>query len=236
MPPLDLGGRRRLIGFIGRLAAIGMSIALIVLVALVATRPQVQAEFNRLVGGWFNASSNETAVPPATIPARLAAAQQPPSVSDAMAQMPAAGVAVAAASAMTEPVAAAPAPPAQPSAPASPPSATVALASPSAPDAAKAEISRAVVGKPELDILVTKAEGLVKQGDFASARLLLRRAAEARSAAAAFALGATYDPAVLKKIGAVGTVADPAQARQWYARAVDLGSSEAQRRLDAMAQ
>jgi hypothetical protein len=264
MPPLDLGGRRRLIGFIGRLAAIGMSIALIVLVALVATRPQLQSEFNRLVGGWFNSSSNDAAVPQAATQvvavqfATAAATQQsstaasaglPLSVSDAMAQMPAAGgggAAVATAAAMTEPAAAAPAMPAakfppvaqaaQPSLPVSPSAGVVALAPSSVPDAAKADISRASIGKPDLDILVTRAEGLVKQGDFASARLLLRRAAEARSAAAALALGATYDPAVLKKIGAIGTVPDPAQARQWYVRAADLGSSEAQRRLDAMMQ
>lgn len=228
MPPLDLGGRRRLIGLIGRLAAIALSIALIVLVALVATRPEVQSEFNHLIGGWFNATSNDAPAPQAETPAgptasaSPAAAQQPPpvasaalppSVSDAMAQMPAASMAVAAvASPVTMP------------------------ASAVASGTAKPESTRAAADRPELLGLVARAEGLVKQGDFASARLLLRRAAEARSAAAALALGATYDPSVLKKIGAVGTVPDTAQARQWYARAVDLGSSEAQRRLDAMAQ
>ncbi|TAK49388.1 MAG: hypothetical protein EPO23_04175 [Xanthobacteraceae bacterium] len=88
----------------------------------------------------------------------------------------------------------------------------------------------------EMESLIKRGEEFVHQGDFASARLLLQRAAEMRHAGAALALGATYDPVVLKRLGVVGTVADPARARQWYARAVEYGSTEASRRLDILAQ
>ena len=53
-------------------------------------------------------------------------------------------------------------------------------------------------------------------GDLAAARLLLRRAAEAGSAEAALALGATFDPLVIRRLGAIGAAPDAAQARKWY--------------------
>lgn len=87
----------------------------------------------------------------------------------------------------------------------------------------------------EAESLIKRGEELAQQGDFASARLLLQRAAEMRHAGAALALGATYDPVVLRRLGVVGTVADPARARQWYARAQEYGSAEATQRLDALA-
>jgi TPR repeat protein len=65
--------------------------------------------------------------------------------------------------------------------------------------------------------------------------MLFQRAAEAGHAAAATALGATYDPIVLGKLGVVGIDDDVAKARFWYQRAVNLGSSDAIRRLDLLA-
>lgn len=87
-----------------------------------------------------------------------------------------------------------------------------------------------------VDALLKRGEELAKQGDFASARLLLQRAADMRHAGAALALGATFDPVVLKKLGVVGTVSDAARARLWYGRAVEYGSAEASRRLEILAQ
>jgi hypothetical protein len=87
----------------------------------------------------------------------------------------------------------------------------------------------------ELALLIKRGQGLIETGDLSGARLLLRRAAEAGSARAAFALGATYDPMVLKEIGALGFAPDVAMARTWYEKAKELGSREAPRRLELLA-
>jgi TPR repeat protein len=63
-------------------------------------------------------------------------------------------------------------------------------------------------------------------GDVASARLLLRRAAAAGNAEAAFVLGTTFDPLVVRRMGIIGGMEpDIARARQWYERAAELGST-----------
>ena len=87
----------------------------------------------------------------------------------------------------------------------------------------------------ELALLMKRGQGLIETGDLSGARLLLKRAAEAGSARAAFALGATYDPLVLKEIGVVGFASDVAMARTWYEKAKEMGSREAPRRLELLA-
>jgi TPR repeat protein len=83
----------------------------------------------------------------------------------------------------------------------------------------------------EIDALIQRGEAFILQGDFAAARLMLQRAAEAGSDRAALTLGATYDPLMLRKVGVVGFKAEPALAREWYERAAALGSPEASSRL-----
>ena len=73
-------------------------------------------------------------------------------------------------------------------------------------------------------------------GDVTAARLAFRRAAESGDAQASLALGGTFDPLVLKSLGAVGVAADPAQARGWYQKAAELGSRDAPQRLNQLAQ
>ena len=87
----------------------------------------------------------------------------------------------------------------------------------------------------ELAKLLKRSETFLNNGDIAAARLLLRRAAEAGEARAALALAATFDPVVLKQLGAVGAKDDIAQARAWYQRASQLGSAEAGTRLQQLA-
>lgn len=94
--------------------------------------------------------------------------------------------------------------------------------------------------KPALDAaeiasLVKRGKVFLNEGDVASARLLLRRAAEAGNADAALALGASFDPLVIKQIGAIGVQADAAQARQWYEKAAALGSDIASQQLAKLA-
>ena len=71
-------------------------------------------------------------------------------------------------------------------------------------------------------------------GDLATARIVLQRAAQAGDAAAATALGATYDPRLLAELRVVGMGADVEKARSWYRTAERLGSAEATRLLKAL--
>ena len=75
--------------------------------------------------------------------------------------------------------------------------------------------------------LIKRGRDFLKEGDFAAARLLFKRAADAGSAEAALALGSTYDPAIIKQLGAVSVAPDLDRARKWYEIAADRGSDEA---------
>lgn len=87
----------------------------------------------------------------------------------------------------------------------------------------------------EIASLVKRGQDFIANGDLASARLVLRRAADAGDAQAALLLGSTYDPATFKQLKVIGSAPDPAEARAWYQRAVELGSSEAVRRIEPLA-
>ncbi len=87
----------------------------------------------------------------------------------------------------------------------------------------------------DIAILVKRGNDLLADGDIAAARLLLRRAAEAGSAEGALALGTTFDPVALQRLGAIGAIPDLAQARRWYQRAAELGSSAASQQLAGLA-
>jgi TPR repeat protein len=81
------------------------------------------------------------------------------------------------------------------------------------------------------------AEGLVAfaKGDIAAARAFLQRAAEGGDARALMALGDTYDPATLARLGAVGIKGDEAAARSFYSRALAAGVGGARERIAALA-
>ena len=106
-------------------------------------------------------------------------------------------------------------------------------------DAAVAPPVTLSLASDEIAMLLKRGKDAFSTGDLAAARLLLRRAAEAGSAEAALALGATFDPLVIRRLGAIGAAPDPAQARQWYQKAVALGSATASQplaQLEAAAQ
>jgi hypothetical protein len=90
--------------------------------------------------------------------------------------------------------------------------------------------------RDELAGLVKRGQTLLAEGDISSARLLLRRAAEAGDAAAALTLAGTYDRAELAKLKVIGVAHDHAQAKAWYKKAAEHGSAEAVRRLQQLAQ
>jgi hypothetical protein len=98
------------------------------------------------------------------------------------------------------------------------------------------QASQPVSSAPALDndeiaTLLKRGQALLQNGDLASARLLLQRAAESGSASAALALGSSYDPLVIQQLGVIGIKADAARAREWYQRAVELGSEAASQHL-----
>lgn len=88
----------------------------------------------------------------------------------------------------------------------------------------------------EIAMMIKVGTEFMASRDFAAARLMYQRAAEAGSAMAAFALAETYDPMVLGKLDARGGITpDFILAATWYGKAKDLGSSEAPERLERLA-
>ena len=86
-----------------------------------------------------------------------------------------------------------------------------------------------------IERVIRRSQILMSEGDVGAARTLLQGAAEAGDARAALALGATYDPTMLATLQAPSITADVALARDWYKRASDFGSQEAQQRLNLLA-
>jgi hypothetical protein len=82
----------------------------------------------------------------------------------------------------------------------------------------------------EIAQMVKKGAELIANGDVAAARLMYQRAAEAGEATAAFALAESYDPLVLKG----GIPPDIGLAQMWYAKAKELGSTQAPDRLERL--
>ena len=73
----------------------------------------------------------------------------------------------------------------------------------------------------------SRGRAYLSDGDVPLARVFLRRAAECDDPEAARALGGTYDPGGLTRLGIpnLQAQADPAKAREWYRRAAESGSA-----------
>ena len=100
---------------------------------------------------------------------------------------------------------------------------------------ASAAVNKPALAPDEIATLVKRGKAFITDGDVVAARLLLQRAAEAGSAEAAFALGASFDPLIIKQARAIGVQADAAQARHWYQTAATLGSDLASKQLANLA-
>jgi hypothetical protein len=147
----------------------------------------------------------------------------------------AAVVAMSTAATAPAPIAAAPPAPVAPAAPepqaiATPPQAAAAVATPQAHAEPVQQLS-----PNEVAGLVRRAQELLASGDLQGARVLLMRAADAQNARAALLLAKTFDPITLRQLSTADPGPDLAQARNWYQRAKEWGSPEAQRQLDALA-
>jgi len=88
--------------------------------------------------------------------------------------------------------------------------------------------------REEIAALYERGEQLIAQGEIAAARLVFARAAGAGDGRSALALGASYDPNVLRKLGVIGVRGDVALAREWYAKASGFGSREAAQRIELL--
>lgn len=88
----------------------------------------------------------------------------------------------------------------------------------------------------EIELMVKSGLEFMGNGNIAAARMMFQPAAEAGDAVAAFALAETYDPSVLKKLGAKGGItSDVTLANTWYEKARALGSTLARERLERLA-
>jgi hypothetical protein len=118
--------------------------------------------------------------------------------------------------------------------PAPGPVGTNAAPSSSPPPAVAAAPRKPVMSAAEITLMIERGRVLFDAGDLAAARLFFRRAANAGDAAAALAMGATYDPDILSKRFIRGIEPDAQEARMWYERARDLGSPEGPRRIETL--
>ena len=82
--------------------------------------------------------------------------------------------------------------------------------------------------------LVARAESLIKQLDFAGARLLLAHAVEKGSARAAFMMAETYDWQILRSLQAYGVRGNTQMAREFYQLAAVAGIEKARERAEAL--
>jgi hypothetical protein len=90
------------------------------------------------------------------------------------------------------------------------------------------------LAREETARLLKRGEEFMGEGRVSAARLVFQRAAEACDVRAAFALGASYDPIMLQKLGVALLDPDVAAARAWYEKAKELGSSEASQELELL--
>jgi hypothetical protein len=113
----------------------------------------------------------------------------------------------------------------------------VAMLQPGEPGAQVPSATKAsrMLDPQEIKLLMKQGEQFIAAGDVVTARIVFQRAAEAGDANAAIALGATYDPTVLAKLGVAGLGSNVEKARTWYQKAESLGSMEATRRLAILA-
>jgi capsular exopolysaccharide synthesis family protein len=93
------------------------------------------------------------------------------------------------------------------------------------------QVAESAQSQLDLDRLLDRGDQLLALGDVASARLFYRLATKKGSAKGATAMGSTYDPVYLERIGIVGVRPSPAEAIKWYRQAIDMGHRGAEVQL-----
>ena len=247
--PPSQDSRRSVLPFVAWVSAAAGAAALVAVIAGVAApdwlrgvEDGTKSFWARMFGTGASLSTAKVAEPetarvanqPVALPEPVAAGTRiaAPAVTAAPAAAPPAIAAPAAAPPAAAPPAIAVPAVVAPAVVALPPQAA-ALTPPSAPAAIAAPVRS--LEREEIAALYARGEQMITRGEIAGARLVFTRAAEAGDARSALALGASYDPDVLRKLGVLGVVGDSARARDWYAKASGLGSREAEQRIELMA-
>lgn len=102
-------------------------------------------------------------------------------------------------------------------------------------DAARRRTGTTRLSGVEEQILLRRAETLLQNGDFESARLIYAELADRGSSEGAYRMAQSFDPDVLKRFFVVGLSPELEKARDWYRRALELGASKAGERLQQLA-
>lgn len=103
--------------------------------------------------------------------------------------------------------------------------------------ALQGSVSRKPPLSPEREAqTLLRAEGMMKRGDVAGARLLFEDLAAMGSAKGAYAMAQSYDPDHLRRFFIQGIQPDVERARTWYEKAAGLGDGNAQSALSALQQ
>ena len=100
--------------------------------------------------------------------------------------------------------------------------------------AAKMADAQAAEARARLEGTLAQASRRVESGDVTGAREMLAAAEEGNQGTVTFALAETYDPNMLAAWGSRGVAADVAKAKALYRKALNLGVSNAQSRIDAL--
>lgn len=79
---------------------------------------------------------------------------------------------------------------------------------------------------PLISSYMSSGDAFMMRGDIASARLFYMEAANVGFPAGMLAVGKTYDPVVLSRLGIKGFLADPSKAVEWYEKAERTGFKE----------
>ncbi|MCG8562510.1 MAG: hypothetical protein MI824_22150 [Hyphomicrobiales bacterium] len=82
--------------------------------------------------------------------------------------------------------------------------------------------------------LLSRGQGLMRDGDIAGARLIFEHAAQRGSVKAMVALAKSYDPDLLGQLGVQGIQPDLEKAINWYERASRSGDQESSVRVKAL--
>lgn len=106
----------------------------------------------------------------------------------------------------------------------------------SATSPAEQEIESASPEETTINTTGLKSNGdmLLMLGDIASARLFYEAAVNAGDIPSLVAVGSTYDPVVLNRLGLRGFHADPVKAAEWYLKAREANAAEADEHLNGL--
>jgi len=114
----------------------------------------------------------------------------------------------------------------------SPPATQTAAPVPGSSTATPAPVEAQRLSAGQITELLARGDTFLRAGDVASAQLFYERAADAGDQEAAIRMGATFDPAFLRRAG-VRTVGDPIKAQSWYQHALDLGAPKTDRQVES---